>query len=252
MATSIQEVLEELNASSVSGWDKGDKFERLIAAYLRTDSSWSSRFGKVWLWNEWPGRDGKPDTGIDLVAQERETGALTAVQCKFYNPTHTLQKSDIDSFFTASGKNNFSSRLIVSTTDKWSKHAEDALQGQQIPVTRLRVQDLDESSIDWSQFSLDAPEVMRRKDKKDLRLHQTLALNAVREGFLSHTRGKLIMACGTGKTMTSLRITEDLVPTGGNVLVLVPSISLLSQTLKEWTAEAKVPMRPYADRKSVV
>ncbi|MFF4991702.1 DEAD/DEAH box helicase [Streptosporangium saharense] len=246
MATSIQEVLEELNSSSVSGWDKGDKFERLIATYLRTDSSWSSRFGKVWLWNEWPGRDGKPDTGIDLVAQERETGALTAVQCKFYDPAHTLQKSDIDSFFTASGKSDFSSRLIVSTTDKWSKHAEDALQGQQIPVTRLRVQDLDESSVDWSKFSLDAPEVMRRKDKKDLRPHQTLALNAVREGFLSHARGKLIMACGTGKTMTSLRITEDLVPTGGSVLVLVPSISLLSQTLKEWTAEARVPMRPYA------
>lgn len=246
MATSIQELLGELNSFSVSGRDKGDKFERLIAAYLRTDSSWSSRFGKVWLWSEWPGRDGKPDTGIDLVAQERETGALTAVQCKFYDPTHTLQKSDIDSFFTASGKSDFSSRLIVSTTDKWSKHAEDALQGQQIPVTRLRVQDLDESSVDWSQFSLDAPEVMRRKDKKDLRPHQTLALNAVREGFLSHARGKLIMACGTGKTMTSLRITEDLVPAGGSVLVLLPSISLLSQTLKEWTAEAKVPMRPYA------
>jgi predicted helicase len=246
LATNIQEVLEELDTSSTSGRDKGDKFERLIAAYLSADPSWSSRFSKVWLWNDWPGRAGKPDTGIDLVAQERETGALAAIQCKFYGPGHTLQKSDIDSFFTASGKSGFSSRLIVSTTDKWSKHAEDALRGQQIPVTRLRVQDLDESSVDWSQFSLSAPEVMKRKDKKDLRPHQNLALNAVREGFLSHARGKLIMACGTGKTLTSLRITEDLVPTGGSVLVLVPSISLLSQTLKEWTAEAKVPLRPYA------
>ncbi|MFI9556119.1 DEAD/DEAH box helicase [Nonomuraea endophytica] len=246
MGTSIQEVLEELDVSSTSGRDKGDKFERLIAAYLRTDTSWSSRFGKVWLWNEWPGRAGKPDTGIDLVAQERETGAFAAIQCKFYGPGHTLQKSDIDSFFTASGKSDFSSRLIVSTTDKWSTHAEEALRGQQIPVTRLRVQDLDESSVDWSQFSLDAPEVMKRKDKKDLRPHQNLALTAVREGFLSHARGKLIMACGTGKTLTSLRIAEDLVPTGGSVLVLVPSISLLSQTLKEWTAEAKVPLRPFA------
>lgn len=246
LATSIQEVLEELNISSTSWWDKGDKFERLIAAYLRTDPSWSSRFGQVWLWNDWPGRAGKPDTGIDLVAQERETGDLAAIQCKFYDPSHSLQKSDIDSFFTASGKSGFSSRLIVSTTDKWTKHAEDALRGQQIPVTRLRVQDLDESSVDWSQFSLDAPEVMKRKDKKDLRLHQKLALTMVREGFLSHARGKLIMACGTGKTLTSLRIAEDLVPTGGSVLVLVPSISLLSQTLKEWTAEAKVPLRPFA------
>ena len=206
MATSIQEVLKELDLSSTSGRDKGDKFERLIAAYLRTDTSWSSRFGKVWLWSEWPERAGKPDTGIDLVAQERETGSFAAIQCKFYGPDHTLQKSDIDSFFTASGKSGFSSRLIVSTTDKWSKHAEDALRGQQIPVTRLRVQDLDESSVDWSQFSLDTPEVMKRKDKKDLRSHQNLALTTVREGFRSHSRGKLIMACGTGKTLTSLRI----------------------------------------------
>jgi len=246
LTTGIQKVLEELNISSTSGWDKGNKFERLIAAYLRTDASWSKRFGQVWLWNEWPERAGKPDTGIDLVAQERETGALTAIQCKFYGPNHTLQKSDIDSFFTASGKEGFSSRLIVSTTDKWTKHAEDALEGQNIPVTRLRVQDLDESSIDWSQFSLDTPELMRHRDKKELRRHQENALTAVREGFLSHARGKLIMACGTGKTLTSLRITEDLVPTGGSVLVLVPSISLLSQTLKEWTAEAKVPMRSFA------
>jgi predicted helicase len=246
LTTSIQEVLEGLRLSSTGGRDKGDKFERLIASYLRTDPSWSSRFGKIWLWNEWPGRAGKPDTGIDLVAQERETGALAAIQCKFYDASHTLQKSDIDSFFTASGKSGFSSRLIVSTTDKWSKHAEDALRGQQIPVTRLRVQDLDESSVDWSQFSLDAPEVMKRKDKKNLRPHQKLALTTVREGFLSHARGKLIMACGTGKTLTSLRIAEDLVPTGGSVLVLVPSISLLSQTLKEWTAEANAPLRPFA------
>jgi predicted helicase len=246
LTTSILKVLEELHISSTGGRDKGDKFERLIAAYLRTDAAWSSRFGKVWLWNDWPGRAGKPDTGIDLVAQERETGALAAIQCKFYDPSHTLQKSDIDSFFTASGKSGFSSRLIVSTTDKWTKNAEDALRGQQIPVTRLRVQDLDESSVDWSRFNLDAPEGMQRKDKKDLRLHQKLALSTVREGFLSHARGKLIMACGTGKTLTSLRIAEDLVPTGGSVLVLVPSISLLSQTLKEWTAEAKVPLRPFA------
>ncbi|MGW0067214.1 DEAD/DEAH box helicase [Streptosporangium sandarakinum] len=246
MATSIKEVLEALHTSSTSEWDKGSKFERLIATYLRTDPSWSSRFSKVWLWSEWPDRGGKPDTGIDLVAQERETGALAAIQCKFYAPSHTLQKSDIDSFFTASGKSGFSSRLIVSTTDKWSKHAEEALKNQQIPVTRLRVQDLDESGVDWSQFNLDTPEVMRRKDKKNLLPHQTLALTEVREGFQTHARGKLIMACGTGKTLTSLRIAEDLVSTGGSVLVLVPSISLLSQTLKEWTAEAKVPLRPYA------
>jgi predicted helicase len=246
VVTSVHDILEELYVSSTDERDKGDKFERLMAAFLRTDVTWSDRFSDVWLWGDWPGRLGKPDTGIDLVAREREGGGLTAIQCKFYHRTHTLQKSDIDSFFTASGKESFSGRMIVSTTDKWSRHAEEALVGQHVPVTRLRVQDLDESSIDWSQFSLRVPEVMQRKDKKVLRPHQRLALGRVREGFHAHARGKLIMACGTGKTLTSLRIAEDLVAPGGSVLFLVPSISLLSQTLKEWTAEAEVPVRPFA------
>lgn len=246
MSTTIHDILDELFEAASDERDKGDRFERLIAAYLRTDVTWAERFSNVRLWMEWPGRLGKADTGIDLVAEEREGGGLTAIQCKFYAPTHTLQKQDIDSFFTASGKAGFSARMIVSTTDKWSKHAEDALSGQQIPVTRLRVQDLDESSIDWSQFSLRTPEVMALKDRKVLRPHQTKALEVVREGLTAADRGKLIMACGTGKTFTSLRIAEDLVPAGGSVLFLVPSISLLSQTLKEWTAEAAVPLRPFA------
>ncbi len=99
---------------------------------------------------------------IDLVARERETGELCAIQCKFYDPETTLRKEDIDSFFTASGKERFKSRLIVSTTDKWSKNAEEALEGQQIPGQPAPVQDLDDS-IDWSQFSLTEPEEMERQ-----------------------------------------------------------------------------------------
>lgn len=246
MSTTIHDILGELYTASSDERDKGDRFERLMASYLRTDLTWTDRFSNVWLWNDWPDRHGKVDTGIDLVAEEREGGGLTAIQCKFYAPSHTLQKGDIDSFFTASGKEGFSGRVIVSTTDKWSKHAEEALRGQQVPVTRLRVQDLDESSIDWSQFSLRTPEVMALKDKKVLRQHQIQALEDVRRGFAAADRGKLIMACGTGKTFIALRIAEDLVPAGGSVLFLVPSISLMSQTLKEWTSEAEVPLRPFA------
>ncbi len=136
--------------------------------------------------------------------------------------------------------------MIVSTTDQWSKNAEDALANQQIPVQRLSRGDLTESSIDWSQFSPRPPEVMELKDQKVLRPHQQAALGDVRAGLADHDRGKLIMACGTGKTFTSLRISEDLVAVGGSVLFLVPSISLLSQSLKEWTAEAAVALRPFA------
>ncbi len=245
VATTINDVLGELRFAATDERDKGDRFERLMVAYLRTDPLYVDRFAEVWRWTDWPGRDGKPDTGIDLVAEER-TGGLCAIQCKCYDPDHTLQKVDIDSFFTASGKHGFTSRMVISTTDHWSKNAEDALEGQQIPVSRLRVQDLDSSLVDWSKFRLDRPDVLLRRAKKQLRPHQARAHDDVVGGLAAVDRGKLIMACGTGKTFTSLRIAETMVPAGGSVLFLVPSISLLSQSLKEWSAEASVPLQLFA------
>ena len=235
-STSIHDLLDEYARLALDQRAKGAQFERLIRAFLLNEPTYADQFDDVWLWSDWPGRAGKPDTGIDLVAARRD-GGLTAIQCKFYDSAHTLQKADIDSFFTASGKAGFTERLIVSTTDKWSANAEDALNGQQILTWRLGVGDLEASSIDWSEYRLDRPDVVELKPRKQLRPHQWQALEAVREGFEGNERGKLIMACGTGKTFTSLRIAEDLVKPGGTVLFLVPSIALLSQSLREWKAE---------------
>jgi predicted helicase len=241
--TTIHDILEELAQVSTDPHDKGDKFERLMVSYFKTDPLYEAKYSNVWRWDEWPGRSGRPDTGIDLVAKERDTGEYCAIQCKFFSKSHDLQKQDIDSFFTASGKAPFTNRIIISTSDKWSRHAEDALDLQQIPVVRLRVQDLDKSAVDWSQFRLDRPDDIKLKSKKRLRPHQKKALEKVMAGFASAERGKLIMACGTGKTFTSLKIAEQLAPAGGLVLFLAPSISLISQALKEWTAEAAAPLR---------
>ena len=242
----IHDLLKELSEAATSNRDKGDKFERLMLEFLKADPLYSDRFSNVWLWNNWPGRDGKVDTGIDIVAQERDSGEFCAIQCKFYAPSYELQKPDIDSFFTASGKKPFTTRIIISTTDKWSIHAEDALEKQTIPVTRIRVQDLDESAVDWSQFSLDRPLKLKLKTKKILHPHQTLALTKTIKGFAASDRGKLIMACGTGKTFTALKIAEKLASKNGVVLFLAPSISLVSQSLKEWAAESSAPLRSYA------
>jgi len=246
MKQTIHDILEIFREEAASNRDLGDKFERLIAAYLTKDPYYANHFSNVWLWTEWPGRNNKPDIGIDLVAQERATGDFTAVQCKFLDPSHYLQKEDIDSFFTASGKAPFTRRMIVSTTDKWSKHAEDALNNQQIPVSRMRVQDLDDSVIDWSDFKINRPQDIKRKPTKKIRKHQDEALANVVSGFKKADRGKLIMACGTGKTFTALKIAETIVPDGGNVLFLVPSISLISQTLTEWAAQSERPLSPFA------
>lgn len=242
----IQNILKEFREAATSKRDMGDKFERLVLAYLKNDPMYKDRFRNVWLWMEWPKRNNKPDTGIDLIAEEEATGDIWAVQCKFYDPYHTLEKQDIDSFFTASGKSPFTKRMIVSTTDRWSKNAEDAILNQNPPVTRLRVEDLADSPIDWNQFSLKRPQKVNLRPKKQLRPHQIDALNKVMAGFETSDRGKLIMACGTGKTFTALKIAEQFASQNGQILFLVPSISLLSQTLREWTAEATVSLHSIA------
>lgn len=118
---------------------------------LKTDRTYKARFTEVWMWMDWPDREGEPDTGIDLVARNTD-GGFTAIQCKFYAADNTLTKGDIDSFFTASGREPFTDRIIVATTDLWSSNAENALVGQQIPVTRIGIDDLDAMTIDWSQY----------------------------------------------------------------------------------------------------
>src|SRR5579875_1571903 len=246
MASPVEEILDKLRVSASDKKDQGDKFERMMAEFFRADVEWARRFEDVWLWMDWPDRPAHSDQGIDLVARERESGDLVAIQCKFFDPASTLYKHHIDSFLSESGKYPFRGRIVVTTTDHWGPNAEQAIENQQIPVTRLRFKDLAASSIDWSQFDLSTPEVMELKDKKQLRPHQKAALADVRAGFAATDRGKLIMACGTGKTFTSLRIAEDLVRPGGSVLFLVPSISLLSQALREWSIEADVPLRTFA------
>jgi predicted helicase len=242
----IHELLAEYAGFATDTRHKGLLFEKLIQKFLQTDRTYSDKYDAVWLWQDWPDRHGKVDTGIDLVARDKFTGELCAIQCKFYDPHYNLQKSDIDSFFTASGKEGFTSRIIVSTTDKWSKHAEDALNNQQIVTTRIGVDDLANSEIDWSKYSLTDPDSIVTVEPKKLREHQIEALGNVVAGFDDSDRGKMIMACGTGKTFTSLRIAERLVEPGGSVLFLVPSIALMSQTLKEWTAQSEHPIRAYA------
>lgn len=248
----FQELLDELAEAARNNRDKGTQFEKLIANYLLTDPQYADRLADVWLWDEWPDR-WSTDVGIDLVARERGTGDYWAIQCKFFDPSHYLQKSEIDSFFTASGKKfatkegerSFAHRIVVSTTDKWSKHAEDALSNQVISVSRLWFKELAESPIDWGQFSLSNIKDIKLKKKKTPRDHQKEAIASVAAGFSDADRGKLIMACGTGKTFAALRMMESQVPTDGLVLFLAPSISLVAQSLREWTAESVDPFHAF-------
>ncbi|HZK31390.1 MAG TPA: DEAD/DEAH box helicase family protein, partial [Corynebacterium sp.] len=199
------------------------------------------------------------DTGIDLVARRRDDARWTAIQCKFYRPDTPLPKGELDSFFELSGRSfrtengteSFANRLIISTTDKWSANAEAMLDNQLIPTNRIGLGAIGDSPINWdiaypgSELSIN----LERREPFTPRPHQDTAITQTLTGFERHDRGKLIMACGTGKTFTALRLAERMAENNGNrarVLFLVPSIALLSQTLKEWTAQAQLDLRSYA------
>lgn len=244
--SALSALLNTYRHAAVTEREKGTYFEELVCCYLRNEATYRDLYDKVWMYSDWAkeqGVDGR-DTGIDLVARTQGTGEYHAIQCKLYAEDYRVQKKDIDSFFTASGKKPFTHRIIVATTSNWSDNARASLQDQQTPVTLIDLQALEDSQIDWASYQpAQAPKL---KAKKGLRDHQQSALTAVRNGLAGHDRGKLIMACGTGKTFTSLKIAESLAGAGKRVLFLVPSLSLLSQTLTEWTQESQTPLHSFA------
>ena len=226
--------------------DKGSLFEKLVKAFIQQDKARRERFSDVWLWSEWPGRRNRPDTGIDLVAREKDSGNLVAIQCKYRKPGTTLYLDDIATFLAALGRNEFSEGIVVSTTDNWGPNVENSLKGRDKPVSRWGAWHFDNSTIDWTNFTLDSPEYLVRQTDKTLRPHQVDALNDVLDGFENGGRGKLIMPCGSGKTFTALRVAERLAGAGGAVLFLTPSISLLSQSMNDWCNDSELPIRPIA------
>lgn len=244
--TDLRTLLDSYRNSALTEREKGTYFEELILSYLRNEATYRDLYNEVWAYADWAKQQGldKRDVGIDLVAKTTGTNEYHAIQCKLYAEEYRLQKADIDSFFTASGKKPFTHRVIVSTTNHWSEHAEDALRGQQPPVSKIDLHDLENSQIEWAKYRPKRTPAL--KIKKSLRDHQKTAVEAVLTGLRTADRGKLIMACGTGKTFTSLKIAEALAGKGKRVLFLVPSLALLSQSLTEWTQESTIPLHSFA------
>lgn len=234
--------------------EQGIWFENFIKNIFLASPIYQEMFEKVWNWTEFPYNGGRHDFGIDLVAKVRDRDEYYAIQCKFYDEDYAISKGDVDTFLTASSKSfyvkgepkRYVGRIIVSTTDKWSSTANDIIEGQNPRVTRIRLKDLQEIGIDWDSVSVDNPFFMKQSEKKTIRPHQKTAISKVLEGFKSADRGKLIMACGTGKTYTALKVVEKMTKGNGNVLFLVPSISLLNQTILEWTKECSYDYQIYA------
>lgn len=249
--TTFTKIINKFRHEAWSERDKGFRFERLMQAYLKTTALYEGRFEEVWLWTEFPYHDqfGGKDVGIDLVAKTF-SGEYWAVQCKCYAENNYITKADVDTFLSTSSKTfevegkekTFAQRLWISTTNKWNSVAELTIKNQIPKVIRLNLIDLESDEVDWEKLEHGLYGKSSRPKPFSIMEHQQKAIDRVHTYFQSHDRGKLIMACGTGKTFTSLKIAENETDNNGLVLFLVPSIALLGQTLRAWSAQASIPI----------
>ena len=277
MAKTFRDLLQRIDALSANPAQKGRLFEQLTKAFLKQEKANRARFKQVWLWNEWPDHGQQKDIGI--VAKTHED-KLIAVQCKFISPSKgRIAYDQVTHFLTAlnSKQWNFAQGIFVSTCDHWTKDAENAVNNSKIHSPRWSCEIFEKSSIDWDKMFRMYPFLSKEKHQpktpykyqettlklkeelatyktspqlpqrpvKTLRSYQKTALNAVLKGFETADRGKLIMACGSGKTLVALRIAEAFAPNGA-ILFLTPSISLLAQSLMDWDADAQSPLRIFS------
>lgn len=228
--------------------ERGTLFEKLVLAYLKNEPTYQRLYKNVWELSNVPREYNIPnnDTGVDLVA-EQFNGDLVAIQAKFYQKK--VGKAEINSFVAELGKSYYQRGLIVSTVDEWNKNAQETIEHNQKGIELIGLTDLRNSQIDWTKFSFERPTDVSVKSPKTLRQYQQVAVENGVEHYAVNDRGLLIMAPGTGKTFTSLKLAEALQKKKNEpfkVLYLVPSIQLLTQTLRGWNNDTVLSMTSMA------
>lgn len=225
---------------------KGSLFEKLSKQFLLEHDS-ANEYESIELWNDFKLRGKEGDRGIDIVITTSNKEYI-AVQCKFHQ--NSISYPDIATFLhklqAGVGEVRFKKGIIISTSNLTRAALEEIEQtrstGMGIDIDEITEEDFIYSKIDWEKFDpTKTQDEIPLRDKKKPRSHQIEAINATKEYFSDpkNARGKLIMACGTGKTYTSLKIMEALDPK--ITLFLAPSIALLSQTFREYAQEKSEP-----------
>lgn len=240
MAVSVDEVFDQIVEESVDKRQQGTRWERAVQWFLTQDPAWRDRFEHVWMWDDAPTNPGRQDTGIDLVAQDTD-GEYWAIQAKCYSKT--LSDKDVSTFFMASmADTRYKHFIIADTAPAVSHNLETYITDHKDrDITRIDLEWIRDANIDWSPFTGDAADTRKVFEPRD---YQREAIDAIKTELKDHDRTLAVMACGTGKTLTSLRLSEELCP-GGTILFLAPSISLVSQTMRGWVDQVRGRINPY-------
>lgn len=241
----VYDALDPIVNASVTTKEKGDKYEAACVYYLKNDPFYALYFSRVGTlaqaldWEDCPVHDTQ-DNGIDLVAQTAEAGEWWAIQCKCYDSDKDLPKGVCDSFFAHAAYIDGVDNLMVMTTAKGpGKNLQKQIDNS--GAMYIDTAKMAASNINWAPFIQGIP--TEKRVTYDLRPHQEEAVGAIEKSWADHDRCKAIMACGTGKTLMSLRLVEDWVGDAtGTVLFCAPSISLVGQSMREWMAQSRVPM----------
>lgn len=242
-ATNIYEIIDYINETAKSTVERGEMWEKVTTYYLRSDPQQRQVMGDVWRWADAPTNDGQQDTGIDIVSEYTvdysEDVRYWAVQCKNYSPKHKYDLKDVSTFFSkAQADKRYAGYVLSLTSDLITKNLED-LCGQN-GTTVITPSVMAMSNIDWS--GVFSSSSAGERDTYDLREHQRDAVQQINAAFQLHDRCKAIMACGSGKTLMSLRLAEDRC-FGGDVLFAAPSIALVAQAMREWTNQSRTDLR---------
>ena len=235
MESNLNEALEKIKSKSSNTVEQGTAFEKLAKIYFENDDIQKQEFNKIWFYKDWAKENpsfSKIDIGIDLIGELKDNRGLAAIQCKFFNPNYQITKEDLDSFISASSNKIFSRLILIDTSNEdLGSNAKSMVDNLNKTYQRIQKYNLENSRINWLEYINN--EKISLSKKKDPLDHQIKAIQEAKKYFSKNDRGKMIMACGTGKTFTSLKIAEA-IANKKLILYMVPSLALMSQSIREW------------------
>lgn len=241
---SYADLIIQISDQSSTTRAAGTRWEQVVVSFLSTDPLYRRRFASVEPFADWAARDAArgtaQDRGVDLIAT-RHDGKLAAIQCKFTSDiSKKLSKGAVDSFLANTESRDYAERLVVFSGFEVTRHLEEQLAAdREIPVQLLAGKVLSQANVTWGELTAIETGMLARRPLKTIRPHQRKAVDKAKAELAkaAETRTKLVMACGSGKTYTSLILAEEIAGPGRRVLYAVPSIALLGQTMRSWAEE---------------